>query len=46
MPGKTGRGHPGHEDGAVSRHAFAFCVLEQFWRHLRRREIWAGASTG
>ena len=39
-------GHPGHEDGAVSRHAFAFCVLEQFWRHLRRREIWAGASTG
>jgi hypothetical protein len=38
-------GHPEHEDGAVSRHAYAFCVLEQFWRHLKRREIWAGAST-
>ena len=36
-------GHPAHEGGAVSRHAYAFCVLEQFWRgpqaprHLRRR---------
>jgi hypothetical protein len=36
-------GHPTHADGAVSRHAYAFCVLEQFWRylkaprHLRRR---------
>jgi len=29
----------------VSRHAYAFCVLEQFWRHLKRPEIWAGAST-
>ena len=38
-------GHPEHEDGAVSRHAYAFCVLEQFWRHLKRPEIWAGAST-
>src|SRR5258708_35352543 len=38
-------GHPAHEDGAVSRHAYAFCVLEQFWRHLRRRDIWADAST-
>ena len=38
-------GHPKHEDGAVSRHAYAFCVLEQFWRHLKRREIGAGAST-
>jgi len=38
-------GHPEHEDGAVSWHAYAFCVLEQFWRHLKRREIWAGAST-
>ncbi len=38
-------GHPEHEDGAVSRHAYAFCVLEQFWRHLKRREIWADAST-
>jgi TnpA family transposase len=38
-------GHPEHEGGAVSRHAYAFCVLEQFWRHLKRREIWASAST-
>jgi hypothetical protein len=38
-------GHPEHEGGAVSRQAYAFCVLEQFWRHLKRREIWAGAST-
>ena len=38
-------GHPEHEGGAVSRHAYAFCVLEQFWRHLKRREIWADAST-
>lgn len=36
-------GHPAHEGGVVSRHAYAFCVLEQFWRgpqaprHLRRR---------
>ncbi|HUY49236.1 MAG TPA: Tn3 family transposase [Streptosporangiaceae bacterium] len=38
-------GHPAHEDGAVSRHAYAFCVLEQLWRHLKRRDIWADAST-
>jgi hypothetical protein len=38
-------GHPTHEDGAVSRHAYAFCVLEQFWRNLKRRDIWADAST-
>jgi hypothetical protein len=38
-------GHPAHEDGAVSRHAYAFCVLEQFWRNLKRRDIWADAST-
>jgi TnpA family transposase len=38
-------GHPEHEGGAVSRHAYAFCVLEQFWRHLKRRDIWADAST-
>jgi TnpA family transposase len=38
-------GHPAHENGAVSRHAYAFCVLEQFWRHLKRRDIWADAST-
>jgi hypothetical protein len=38
-------GHPPHEDGAVSRHAYAFCVLEQFWRGLKRRDIYADAST-
>jgi TnpA family transposase len=38
-------GAPAHEDGAVNRHAYAFCVLEQFWRHLKRREIYAEAST-
>jgi TnpA family transposase len=38
-------GHPAHEGGAVNRHAYAFCVLEQFYRHLKRREIHADAST-
>jgi len=38
-------GHPAHEDGAVNRHAYTFCVLEQFWRHLKRREVYADAST-
>ena len=38
-------GHPAYADGAVNRHAYTFCVLEQFWRHLKRREIYAGAST-
>jgi TnpA family transposase len=38
-------GHPAHEDGAVNRHAYAFCVLEQLCRHLKRREIYADAST-
>ncbi|MDL4776650.1 MULTISPECIES: hypothetical protein [Thermomonosporaceae] len=33
-------GHPAHADGAVNRHAYAFCVLEQFWRALKRREIY------
>src|SRR5664280_2588440 len=37
-------GHPAHEDGAVNRHAYAFCVLEQFYRHLKRREIHAGTE--
>src|SRR5664280_671940 len=36
---------PEHADGAVNRHAYTFCVLEQFWRHLKRREIYAEAST-
>src|SRR5204862_7891439 len=38
-------GHPDRGDGAVNRHAYAFCVLEQFGRHLKRRELYAGAST-
>ncbi len=38
-------GHPAHEGGEVSRHAYAFCVLEQFWRGLKRRDIYANAST-
>ncbi|MFB4273597.1 Tn3 family transposase [Nonomuraea sp. GTA35] len=39
-------GHPAFEDGsAVNRHAYAFCLLEQFHRHLKRREIYAEAST-
>ena len=29
----------------MNRHAYTFCVLEQFWRHLKRREIYADAST-
>jgi hypothetical protein len=36
-------GHPAREGGAVSRHAYAFCVLEQFWRGLKRRDIYAEA---
>jgi hypothetical protein len=36
---------PEHGDGAVNRHAYTFCVLEQLWRHLKRREIYAEAST-
>jgi len=38
-------GHPAREDGSVDRNAYTFCVLEQFWRHLKRREIYADAST-
>jgi hypothetical protein len=38
-------GHPAREDGSVDRNAYTFCVLEQFYRHLKRREIYAGAST-
>ena len=29
----------------MDRNAYTFCVLEQFWRHLKRREIYADAST-
>jgi hypothetical protein len=39
-------GHPAHADGgAVNWHAYAYCVLAQFWRHLKRRDSYAGAST-
>jgi len=38
-------GYPVREDLAVNRHAYAFCVLERFWRGLKRREIYADAST-
>jgi uncharacterized protein DUF4158 len=38
-------GHPAREDSSVDRNAYTFCVLEQFWRHLKRREIYADAST-
>ncbi|MFC6580916.1 Tn3 family transposase [Planomonospora parontospora] len=38
-------GHPVREDGSVSRHVHALCVLERFWRALKRREIYADAST-
>ncbi|QKW36176.1 Tn3 family transposase [Actinomadura sp. NAK00032] len=38
-------GHPVRDDGSVNRHAYAFCVLERFWRALKRREIYAEAST-
>lgn len=38
-------GHPAREDGTVDRNAYTFCVLEQFYRHLKRREIYADAST-
>ncbi|MFC4062898.1 DUF4158 domain-containing protein [Planomonospora corallina] len=37
-------GHPVREDGSVGRHAYALCVLERFWRALKRREIYAEAQ--
>lgn len=33
------------EEGGVDRSAWVFCVLTVFHRHLKRREIYAGAST-
>jgi len=36
---------PGLPDGAVDKNAYVFCVLTQFHRHLKRREIYANAST-
>ena len=38
-------GYPTYEGGAVNRHAYALCVLERFWRCLKRREIFAETST-
>ena len=38
-------GHPARPDGTADRNAYTFCVLAQFWRHLKRREIYADAST-
>lgn len=38
-------GHPARPGGAVDRGAYIFCVLEQFCRHLKHREIYADAST-
>jgi hypothetical protein len=37
-------GHPARTDGLVDRNAYVFCVLEEFHRRLRRREIYAPAS--
>ena len=33
------------DDGTVDRGAYIFCVLEQFCRHLKHREIYAETST-
>jgi len=38
-------GHPERADGLTDRNAYVFCVLEGFHRHLRRREIYAPASS-
>jgi TnpA family transposase len=38
-------GHPARDDGTVDRGAYIFCVLEQFCRHLKHRDIYADAST-
>lgn len=32
-------------DGTVDKNAYVFCVLTQFHRHLKRRDIYAEAST-
>jgi hypothetical protein len=37
-------GHPARDHGTVDRGACIFCVLEQFCRHLKHREIYAGTS--
>lgn len=33
------------KDGGIDRSAWVFCVLTAFHRHLKRREIYAEAST-
>ena len=38
-------GYPARLDKTADRTAYTLCVLEQFWRHLKWREIYAGAST-
>jgi hypothetical protein len=38
-------GHPARDDGTVDRGAYVFCVLGQFCRHLKRRDIYAETST-
>ncbi len=38
-------GHPARGDGSVDRGSYTFCVLEQFHRYLKRREIYAEGST-
>ncbi|MEO3863255.1 Tn3 family transposase [Acrocarpospora sp. B8E8] len=38
-------GHPARPDGSVDRGAYTLCVLEQFQRLLKRREIYAQTST-
>jgi hypothetical protein len=37
-------GHPRFADGTVDKNAYVFCVLEQFHRHLKHREIYAEGS--
>ena len=38
-------GAPTNQDGAVDRNAYVFCVLTQFHRYLKRREIHANRSS-
>ncbi len=37
-------GSPARPDGTIDKNAYVFCVLTQFHRHLRRRDIHAEAS--
>jgi len=38
-------GHPARTDKLADRNAYVACVLEQFYRHLKRREIYAQGSS-